>query len=419
MPISATCSHCQAVYLAEDRFLGKKMRCKKCKQTFVIRAPAPAPAPTKQAAAVVGGKSGPPKGPTSTAGRAKRPPAREEDEPRPRRRRKGRGLAIGLIAGGAFVLVAVGVVVIVLASRSSRGRGPGGAGADFGGYWPVPMPAPRHFPPDQVVTLHIVGVVDKDTSMAIRETLGALTPPGGFLVTASESGRMTAEMAPVADPAALAQKIDFGEVHGVEGRLILVAARRQGPPPGADEVARALYYLKARQGHRRMDALGKLGHAAPDHRRPEVTRAVEPLLHDPDFGVRHSALRAFCAWAGKENVPTLLNMLKNKDTRRDAVLTLGRLRDERAVEPLADCLEDFFVRHDAGVALKGYGPAAEGALVKRLGHRDHDVRWAACEILRETGTRASLPALEQVAADPEAGLRSRAREAIDAITARK
>jgi HEAT repeat protein len=97
---------------------------------------------------------------------------------------------------------------------------------------------------------------------------------------------------------------------------------------------------------------------------------------------------------------------------------LGRLKDERAIEPVAERLEEFFDRHDAAEALQAIGPAAEKAVIKRLHHRDMRVREAAIEIIQVIGTSESIPALEKVVAENDFFLTDTAKEAIQTIKAR-
>ena len=58
---------------------------------------------------------------------------------------------------------------------------------------------------------------------------------------------------------------------------------------------------------RRWIALGNLEKITPPERKAEVMRVVETKLDDPEVNLL--AAQVFCAWATKENVPTLLKML--------------------------------------------------------------------------------------------------------------
>ena len=118
-------------------------------------------------------------------------------------------------------------------------------------------------------------------------------------------------------------------------------------------------------------------------------------------------------------MPILLQAMQKKENRPAAMHALGRLKDERAIEPLAAGLEDFFDQGPAKEALKAFGPGAEKAVAQRLNHKDQQVRTRACEVLQEIGTRASIPALEKAVASNDFFVSPKAKEAIQAIQARR
>jgi HEAT repeat protein len=97
---------------------------------------------------------------------------------------------------------------------------------------------------------------------------------------------------------------------------------------------------------------------------------------------------------------------------------LGRLKDERAAEPLARLLERVPDRHEAIEALTAMGPVAEKAVCQRLRHPGAFVRGDACAILI-IGTRQSLPQLEEVVAAGDFFSKRNAEKAIQAIRARR
>jgi len=218
MPIQTQCPHCRTSYTLADNLAGKRVRCRECGDTF----PVPADEEPERPGAV----------------QARRPAEREDDEPPPpaprRRRRRGRdgdedwmprrrgaggsALLLGLIGGGALLVV---VVVGCCGVGLWLGRG---ALADAGP-WPEPRPL-AGFPANEVVTLHISGVADGNAFKAIADRLPGLVDPGGRSATSSQghNDRMTALLAPVRDPQALAQRIDFGTVVQVRGRVVTVVA---------------------------------------------------------------------------------------------------------------------------------------------------------------------------------------------------
>lgn len=191
-----------------------------------------------------------------------------------------------------------------------------------------------------------------------------------------------------------------------------------GEPPNGDAVTRALFRLKSTNPHNRMDAARQLKDMLPDERRGEVIKALEPLIDDEDFFTRQFAIEALGVWGNKDAVPILLKAMKIKETRGEAMKALGRLKDERAVEPIAERLEDFFDNHHAAEALKLMGPMAEKAVLARLNHHDWHTRIAVCDILGTIGTKQSIPALEKAAAK-DFSISIQAREAVKSIQARQ
>jgi predicted Zn finger-like uncharacterized protein len=426
MPIPTTCPSCQTVYSLADHLRGKKVRCKNCDEVIVVGASAKARSAEERDEG-----AGRQERIQSGARRPKLAPARDEDE-RPRRRERedssrpgrksNRGLIIGLIAGGVglLLLVAGGILVAVLL----LGKTPNSVSdllVDGGGPWPEPRGG--FMAPDSTITVHVAGAADEPTRDAIRDKLGALADAGrgSGVSSASQGDRMTVRITPVRDPKAFADKIDFGTVRSVDGRIITMIARKVegAPAANADVVTKALFDLKSPSVHRRMEAVRRLKETLPDERRGEVTKALEPLVTDSDHFTREWAIEALGVWGTKETVPVLLKAMNQKETRGAAIKALGRLKDERAIEPIAERLEDFFDRGPASDALKKMGPVAENAVIKRLNHSDRHVRTTACDILKVIGTKESLPALQKVIAENDFFLTPKAKETVQVITARQ
>lgn len=197
-------------------------------------------------------------------------------------------------------------------------------------------------------------------------------------------------------------------------------------PLNGDAVSRALQQLKSADPNKRREAARKLKDMLPDERRAEVFKALEPLLNDTDIFTRKFATEAIGVWANKDAVPILLKAMQDRDTRHEAMKALGRLKDERAAEPIAARLEVLMDMHSAEEALIQMGPIAEKSVLARLNSADVHVRMTVCRILDEIGTKQSIPALEKVIAagkDPFSGLNHlvamRAEQTIRVIKARR
>lgn len=85
----------------------------------------------------------------------------------------------------------------------------------------------------------------------------------------------------------------------------------------------------------------------------------------------------------KDEVEIQIDLLKNKDWfhRRDAAITLGEMGDERAIAPLIACLRDaeWQVRESAQDALAGIGSPAVEPLIKAL--REYQIRPFVIQVL--------------------------------------
>ena len=108
------------------------------------------------------------------------------------------------------------------------------------------------------------------------------------------------------------------------------------------------------------------------------------------------------------------------DADRTAFLeALAKTKDEQAVAPLVQCFAEGTNRFEAEQALKDLGPMAEKQLLLLLG-QDQEVflRLSTIGILKEIGTRESVPALRAVVAEDNVHLKLPAQEAIRTINMR-
>ena len=173
----------------------------------------------------------------------------------------------------------------------------------------------------------------------------------------------------------------------------------------------------------RRGALDRLARSAPDpSHHDEVIKALEPFLVDPLAAMRVSAVKALAVWANPDDVPAMIAALDDEDrgVRRAAIQALGRIKDERAVEPVARQLadRDAFVQNDAVRALRQIGSIAEAEVVKYLDSDDNRTREHACHVLQTIGTKDSVRALTKAATDKSPVARS-AQAALKAITTRE
>ncbi len=81
------------------------------------------------------------------------------------------------------------------------------------------------FGPENTVTLTITGIPNNDVRQAILKRLPAMIGPTNLVQSRSSGTVMQVNVAPVADPQAFAQMIDFGTVTGINGRTITVRVK--------------------------------------------------------------------------------------------------------------------------------------------------------------------------------------------------
>ena len=138
---------------------------------------------------------------------------------------------------------------------------------------------------------------------------------------------------------------------------------------------------------------------ADDKSRPEVARALDPLVKSSDHWLREAALKALVRWGTKDNVDTLVDTIQKGDlglggARTAAIQALGTIKDDRAAPAVAARLGDFFDREHAAAALEAMGPGAEKSVQPYVGHNDAGVRVLACRVLKTVGSKDSLKVLE-------------------------
>jgi HEAT repeat protein len=172
--------------------------------------------------------------------------------------------------------------------------------------------------------------------------------------------------------------------------------------------------LKSTDANRRSSAMHWLAELPPvDDRRKETAAALALVIVDANQGVRELAIKAFGAWATKDQMPTLLRLVgdTNSRTRQTAIEALGRLGDDKAAPAVAARLTDGGDRAQASIALKSMGPGAEGPVFNYLTHPDAAVRIEACRVLEVVGTKKCLSALSALTRDRNRDVALAANEA--------
>jgi HEAT repeat protein len=160
--------------------------------------------------------------------------------------------------------------------------------------------------------------------------------------------------------------------------------------------------------------------------RKTVTASLETLLKDTDHDVRIAGMKALKKWASKDNVPALIEVLRDDEftpwageMRKLAMQTLGELKDERGAPAVTARLLNVFEREEAARALIAMGPVAEKTVMTGLTNNDAAVRKLVCTVLAEIGTKTSSGRLRRMArSDPDQNVAAVALIAAKVIDAR-
>jgi twitching motility protein PilT len=195
-------------------------------------------------------------------------------------------------------------------------------------------------------------------------------------------------------------------------KILLGMADRSGV------VRRTLVFAKTLAGWARDRALESMTAFGDDLVEP----AIE-LLDDEDEEIRALAIFVASLFEDARVVPALISRLQDQDwwIRISTADSLGRLGDERAVEPLIAALTDKDVRWAAVEALGRLAdPRSLKPLAELLRDRDADVRIEVLLALRKFDHPGVLSVVEQVATkDPHRSVRSRALEIAAELRARQ
>jgi predicted Zn finger-like uncharacterized protein len=203
-------------------------------------------------------------------------------------------------------------------------------------------------------------------------------------------------MGPVAEKAVLKYfKHGDGGVHGAVDSLL----RGYGTKASAIALQCVEDAQTATDQNDRTRVLDWLSKARPDSEiQPTVVTGLIPLLKDRNPDVASWSLRALETWGNKDSIPSIIALLddpsptdKAINLRRQAIDTLGRSRDERAVPAVAKRLTVEQERGNAVQALKELAgtlkPMVEAELTKYVDNDNRAVRDDATNLLKQLGSK--------------------------------
>ncbi|MBX3343499.1 MAG: HEAT repeat domain-containing protein [Nitrospira sp.] len=146
-------------------------------------------------------------------------------------------------------------------------------------------------------------------------------------------------------------------------------------------------------------------------------RCVEPLaaaLRDGDWQVREVAIEGI-GQIGSPAVDVLLKLLRDWDVRKSAIMALGKIRDERVLEPLMQQLRNDEFMEDATDALVHLGEPALPGLIKALKDKEELVRKQAVIALGRIKSPEAIDPLIEMLQNKDWFTRLTAAAALEAI----
>ncbi|MDH5563742.1 MAG: HEAT repeat domain-containing protein [Nitrospirota bacterium] len=146
-------------------------------------------------------------------------------------------------------------------------------------------------------------------------------------------------------------------------------------------------------------------------------RCVEPIvrcLRDGDWQVREASIEAL-AMIGSPAVELLLRYIRDFDARKPVIKTLGKINDERVLDPLISLLHNDEFKDDATWALAELGKPAVGRLLELLKNPDEGIRKQAILALGEIKDASCVDALIESLKDTDWFTRLSAASALEKI----
>jgi HEAT repeats len=280
--------------------------------------------------------------------------------------------------------------------------------------------------PNMIVAVVIVSAAsDPRTREFVAQELNDLSRAagsGGSSCSIEYRGnRMYCQLIGVDNPRALAERICFGEVTKVEGKIIEVTARplsAEKPAP-IDFACQLLADLESPIRQRRANALNRLASAPKGENAAQVADALVKLLGEPEPATRRLVVKALMGWGSRDDSVALaksLDVEPDQNVRRELLKAIETFADPRAARSVAARLGTD--PNQAVAALIAMGAGAEDAALAQLMNNASQVRVAACRVLEAIGSRKSIVPLQRLAQRSEAGVDgAQARKALRALGA--
>ena len=177
-----------------------------------------------------------------------------------------------------------------------------------------------------------------------------------------------------------------------------------------DEVEIQIDLLKDKDWYRRREAAITLGEMGDERAIPHLIVA----LRDSEWNVREAAEDAL-AQIGSPAVEPLLKALREYQIRKFVIKILGRIKDERVLDPLFAQLRNEEFKEAATDALVEVGQPAVERLTAVLNDKDKNVRKHAVIALGDIGVTECVDLLIEATQDEEWEVRLAAIASLDKI----
>ena len=198
-----------------------------------------------------------------------------------------------------------------------------------------------------------------------------------------------------------------------EAETPATAAVEQAPAPEEkvkDEVEIQIDLLKDKDWYRRREAAITLGEMGDERPIPHLITA----LRDAEWNVREAAEDALTQ-IGSPAVEPLIKALREYQIRKYVIKVLGRIKDERVLDPLFAQLRNEEFKDAATEALVEVGQPAVERLTAVLNDKDKTVRKHAVIALGDIGVTECVDLLIEATQDEEWEVRLAAIASLDKI----
>ncbi len=196
----------------------------------------------------------------------------------------------------------------------------------------------------------------------------------------------------------------------VEGAVETPTPEEKPEEKVKDEVEIQIDLLKDRDWFRRKDAAITLGEMGDE-------RAIGPLiiaLRDAEWNVREAAEESL-AQIGSPAVEPLIKALREYQIRNYVIKVLGKIKDERVLDPLMAQIRNEEFKDVATKALVDVGLPAVERLMAVLNDKDNNVRKHAVLALGEIGIPEAVEPLIEATKDEDWQVRMAAIAGLDLI----